>query len=214
MNHLDHIVIAAASLQQGVEYLRERLGVDIPRGGFHRTMGTCNHLMQLGNDRYLELIAIDPAADAPTHPRWFGLDEAKMRVALASRPRLVTWVMNTPDIGRLAGSLEFDIGRLTALSRDNLRWEIALPDDGRLLADGMLPYCIQWHSSPHPSRVMHDPGCRLLTITIHHNRPDWITARLAALGADHLVQIEGLPDSESPYLSAAIQTREGEIVID
>lgn len=206
MNRLDHIVLAAASLEQGVDYLRERLGVDIPKGGFHRTMGTHNHLMQLGSEAYLELIAIDPAAPAPAFPRWFDLDQALLRAELERQPRLITWVVNTPDIGGLAAAAGFDVGVPTALSRDDLRWEIALPDDGRLLADGLLPYCIQWHSSPHPSLAMADLGCRLESLQVYHNRPQWIAARLQALGAGHLVEVIEIPDSEAPALGATIRT--------
>jgi hypothetical protein len=213
MNRLDHLVIAAASLQQGVDYVRTRLGVEIPKGGFHQTMATCNHVMQLGNETYLEVIAINPEAETPPQPRWFGLDQAMMRAALEQQPRLITWVMNTPDIHQLSANAGFDIGRPTALSRDNLNWEFALTDDGRLLADGMLPYCIQWHSSPHPSQGMADPGCRLETLTIHHNRPQWLSTRLETIGASHLVQIEALPDSEPPYLSATIKTPTGTVTI-
>ena len=209
MNQLDHIVVAANSLPQGVDYLRSCLGIDVPRGGLHQTMGTHNHLMQLANDAYLEVIAIDPQARAPRRPRWFGLDDALMRAALKQRPRLITWVMNTPDIRHLVTGTGFDIGTPTALSRDNLKWEIALPDDGRLLGGGMLPYCIQWHSSPHPSRGMADLGCILHALTIHHNRPQWVVERLEAMDAGHLVQIEALADDQAPYLSAAIETPKG-----
>ena len=213
MNRLDHIVLAADSLQQGVDYVRELLGVDIPKGGFHQTMATHNHLMQLGNEAYLEVIAIDPDAGQPPHPRWFALDEAVMRAALAREPRLITWVMNTPDIHQLVESIDFDIGSPTPLSRDSLRWEIALTDDGRLLNGGMLPYCIQWHSQPHPSHGMADLGSHLQTLTLHHNRPQWLADRLAALGADHLVKIEPLPDDTAPYLSATIETPTGIITL-
>ena len=209
MNQLDHIVVAAESLQQGVDYLRTSLGVDVPAGGVHQTMGTHNHLMQLANDAYLEVIAIDPAARAPRHPRWFGLDDALLRAALKQRPRLLTWVMNTSDIRHLVASTGFDIGTPTALSRDNLKWEIALTDDGRLLGGGMLPYCIQWHSSPHPSRGMADLGCILHALTIYHNRPHWVAERLDAMGASHLVQVEALADDQAPYLSAMIETPKG-----
>ena len=212
MIRLDHIVVAAASLEQGAGYIRENLGVDIPAGGFHRSMATHNRLMQLGDDSYLELIAIDPGAAAPAQPRWFGLDQALMRASLERGPRLLTWVVNTPDIRRLAAAADFDIGAPTALSRDDLRWEIALPDDGRLLADGLLPYCIQWHSQPHPSRGMADLGCRLVRLAIHHNRPDWIAARLGQLGAAHLVEVEKIPDSEASYFSATIVTAQGNLV--
>ena len=136
MNRLDHIVVAAKTVEQGADYLQAMLGVEIPAGGFHQTMGTHNHLMQLGNQAYLELIAIDPAAETPPHPRWFELDDALMRDSIAKQPRLITWVMNTPDIHRLVNQAGFDIGTPTALSRDSLRWEIALTDDGRLLNRG------------------------------------------------------------------------------
>ena len=212
MNRLDHIVIAAASLEQGIDYLRQRLGIDIPPGGLHQTMGTHNRLMQLGNESYLELIAINPAAPAPAFPRWFGLDHGLQRDSLLRQPRLITWVMNTPDIQRLCAAVDFELGVPTKLSRDNLSWEFALPDDGRLLADGLLPYCIQWHSNPHPSGGMADLGCRLEALTIHHNRPRWIDARLQALGADQLVAVAPIADDQAPYLAATIRTPEGRSV--
>jgi Glyoxalase-like domain len=213
MNNLDHLVIAANTLEQGVDYVRKSLGVEIPMGGLHQTMGTHNHVMQLGNDAYLEVIAIDPAAEAPVQPRWFGLDDALLRAAIRQQPRLVTWVMNTTDIHQQVDTTGFDIGTPTALSRDKLKWEIALTDDGRLLAGGMLPYCIQWHSSPHPSQGMADLDCLLQNLTIHHNRPRWISARLDAIGASHLVDVEALADSETPYLSASIDTPKGKVTL-
>ena len=213
MQRIDHLVIAAADLDQGIEYLRQTLGVDIPRGGVHRTLGTHNCLMQLGDDSYLELIAINPGGEPPTRPRWFNLDGALMRAALAVRPRLVTWVANTPDIAALAAAAGFDIGSPTALSRDGLSWEIALTDDGRLLADGLLPYCIRWHSAPHPSRGMADLGCRLRSLTLHHNRPDWLGERLAALGVADLVTLAPLAGDEAPYLSATMETPGGVVEI-
>jgi len=213
MNNLDHIVIAAASLREGADYVQSTLGVEIPKGGLHQTMGTYNHIMQLGNDAYLEVIAINPDAQAPTHPRWFGLDSANMRAAIAKQPRLITWVMNTTDIKHLVKNVNFDVGVPTALSRNQLNWAIALPGDGRLLADGMLPYCIQWLSKPHPSQGMADKGCLLQSVTIHHNRPRWITDRLDAMEASHLVDIETIPDSESPYLSASIDTPNGSVTL-
>ncbi len=209
MNRLDHIVVAAVDLDQGSEFLRDRLGVELPAGGRHRTMATHNRLMQLGDERYLELIAIDPAAPVPAHPRWFSLDDQHLRAALRERPRLITWVMNTPDIHALAARTGVEIGTPTRLSRDGLRWEIALPDDGRLFAHGMLPYCIQWQSKPHPARAMADLGCRLEALVIHHNRPDWLRGRLAALGATDLVSVAALPDDEAPYLEARLDTPDG-----
>ena len=213
MNNLDHIVIAADTLEQGVNYVRKNLGVEIPEGGLHQTMGTHNHVMQLGNDAYLEVIAIDPAAEPPGHPRWFGLDESLTRAAIKQQPRLITWVMNTADIHQAVDTASFEIGTPTALSRDNLEWEIALPGDGRLLAGGMLPYCIQWQSTPHPAQDMADLDCLLQGLTIHHNRPRWITARLDEIEAGHLIEVEAITDDETPYLSATIDTPSGKVTL-
>lgn len=211
MNSLDHLVVAAHSLDQGADYLRDILGVDIPAGGKHQSMATHNLVMQLGNDAYIEVIAIDPDGKTPRHPRWFELDTPHMRTAIEQQPRLITWVIKTDDLRVLAGNAGFDVGRPTELSRDDLRWEFALPDDGRLLAGGMLPYCIQWHSSPHPSQNMADTGCLLQELTIHHNRPRWFNDRLDAIEAGHLVHIESLADGETPYLEAIIDTPSGRV---
>lgn len=213
MNNLDHIVIAADSLQQGIDYVREILGVEIAAGGKHKNMATHNRVMQLGNDSYLEVIAIDADAPPPRHPRWFALDTECLRSAIRSRPRLVTWVMNTADLGQLVERVDFDIGVPGKFSRDDLSWEFALPGDGRLLGDGMLPYCIQWHTTPHPSRKMADTGCLLQELTIYHNRPRWLEERLDALDASHLLHVEPLPDGKTPYLAAKIDTPSGTIVL-
>ncbi len=214
MNQLDHIVVAAHSLEQGVTWLEDKLGVRLPKGGVHQTMGTHNHLMQLGNQAYFELITINPEAPAPAWPRWFDLDRAAMRASIKQQPRLITWVMNTDNLQQLHDAVNFDIGTPTALSRDQLSWEIALTDDGRLLADGLLPYCLQWHSSPHPSSGMADLGCKLQSLTLFHNRADWLQERLQALGASHLVTVEAVDDSQAPYLSATIQCPNGLVTLD
>lgn len=214
MNTLDHIVVAAHSLEQGVAWLQERLGVSLPVGGVHKTMGTHNHLMRLGEQSYFELIAINPQGEIPQSPRWFDLDQALLRESLQHEPRLITWVMNTNNLQQLASTVDFDIGKPTALSRDGLSWEIALTDDGRLLADGLLPYCLQWHSSPHPATGMAELGCQLASLTLFHNRVDWLEERLQALGARHLVQVESIEDARAPYLSAVIDCPKGQVTLD
>ena len=206
MQRIDHLIVAAASLAEGEAWARQRLGVDIAPGGKHAAMGTHNLLMQLGDSIYLEIIAIDPAAAAPTRPRWFGLDSALMRDSLRHGPRLVTWALNTSDLARLVQACNFDLGAPTRLTRDRLEWQIALTDDGRLLADGLLPYCIQWHSEPHPALAMADPGCRLRGLTLYHNRPDWLVTRIDELEAGNLVRVSPIDDGDAPYLEATIET--------
>jgi hypothetical protein len=88
--HLDHLVLAAHSLTQGVEYIREKLGVEPQGGGQHASQGTHNRLLRLDRGCYLEIISIDPDGNRPGHPRWFDLDSRKLQAKLLERPRLIT----------------------------------------------------------------------------------------------------------------------------
>ena len=60
---------------------------------------------------------------------------------------------------------------------------------------------------------MADTGCLLQELTIHHNRPRWLDEQLDALDAGHLVNVEALPDSASPYLSVTIDTPSGTVTL-
>ena len=87
MTELDHIAVIAPSLAAGIAYVHDVLGVEPPKGGAHPQMGTHNHLLRLGEDVFLEVIAVDPDAPQPAHRRWFGLDDqAAARAALAGGP--------------------------------------------------------------------------------------------------------------------------------
>src|SRR5437660_3891292 len=95
---LDHLVVAAATLEQGEDYIESRLGARPLRGGKHVAMGTHNSLLKLGEKSYLEVIAVDPDGIAPSRARWFALDTAALRAALQMAPRLIHWVARTDDI--------------------------------------------------------------------------------------------------------------------
>jgi len=206
---LDHIVVAAASLDQGVAYIQEKLGIDIPKGGEHPHMGTHNHVVQLGNETFLEVVAINPDAPPPMRPRWFGLDDPGVQHSVREKPRLLTWVVNTTDLVGLQAQLEFALGVVTPLSRGDLSWLFAVPDDGRLLAGGLLPHAMQWQTNAHPSNNMADLDCRLLKLTIHHPYKAWIESILVDLQASELVTVQTLAEPGVPFMIAEIQTPSG-----
>ncbi len=209
--NFDHIVIAADSLEQGVSWLKEKFGMDIPVGGEHPLMGTHNHVMQLGDGAYLEVIAINPTAPAPTRPRWFSLDDPFIRTRLAQEPLLLTWVINTSDVTRLQAQTDFPFGIVEPMHRGDLRWLFTIPQDGQMPAAGFLPTIIQWQSSPHPSGRMADLGCRLQRLTIHHPRADWLTEILTAIDAAHLVTVESLSPNDVPYFTLEVTTPQGAV---
>lgn len=203
---LDHLVVGAANLDQGVKWIRQTLGVEIPRGGKHVVMGTHNCVMQIGREVYLEVIAINPDAPTPKRPRWFGLDNPTVRDALKRQPRLLTWVVNTDDISISLQQTEFPFGNVEAMSRDNLQWSVTIPSDGNLFEGGVVPMLIQWQTPVHPATKMAELGCTLEGLEIHHAQPDTIATILEQIDALGLIEIHALPAGSPPYLTAHILT--------
>lgn len=206
---IDHLVIGAADLAQGVAFVKTALGVDMPVGGVHEQLGTHNHLMRLGDTQFLEVIAINPNAAPPSRPRWFGLDDAYVQQALRQQPALLTWVVNTDNLEFLLQRARQPWGEATAISRGDLNWLFGLPQDGHLLAGGMLPYIMQWQVNPHPAQRMADRGCRLQALHIHHPYADWLHANLQSINAEQLVQLHALDRGTTPYLEAHLETPSG-----
>ena len=104
-NKIDHFAIGATSLDQGVDALKDVLGVEVPRGGKHDAMSTHNCVMQSGNESFFELISIDPDAPDPGRVRWFTLDDPETQARLKERPRALCWVVGTDDLdGTVAAS--------------------------------------------------------------------------------------------------------------
>lgn len=210
---LDHLVIAAHSLAQGVAWVRQQLGVTLPFGGEHPKMGTHNHLARLGDDIFLELIAINPAGNQPQRPRWFNLDDPHLQARLKKSPRLISWVVNTGNMEGLLKGAQCSFGTPEPITRGDLSWHFALPSDGRIFGGGLLPYLIQWHAEEHPAGRMAEVGLRLKSLTAYHTNPDWLLEMLAAIGADRLVAVKKASPDEPQRLSARLDTPGGEVVL-
>jgi len=197
---MDHIAVTARSLGEGVDYVRLALGLDIPPGGRHAQMGTWNHLMRLGEDEFLEVIAPDPTARRPNRPRWYGLD------AHFGPPRLATWVVRTDDLADCLQELPPSVGVSAAITRGSLNWLISVPDDGGMPFDGAHPTVIQWPKGARPGAAMPDLGCRLERLIICHPNANEIDRRLAPLLTDDRV---GLEERDVISLTAEIRTPSG-----
>ena len=140
---LDHLGVAAASLEQGVQWCERVLGLTPGPGGRHARMGTHNRLLALSTEAfpqcYLEIIAIDPEAPRPPRPRWFGLDEPAVQAQLAASPRLIHAVARSPQLDMHRwGLVQSGVqpGEPLAMSRaapaGELRWQILVRPDGAL----------------------------------------------------------------------------------
>jgi len=178
---LDHLVVAAATLADGIEYFAEVTGAVAHPGGKHVAMGTHNALLRLGERIYLEIIAIDPAAAKPARARWFGLDNIALQAELAERPRLVHWVARTADIGRAVARCPIALGAVHPMARGDYRWRITIPDDGKLPGKGVLPSLIQWDVALHPADALPRSGISIAGLAAAHPDPAEIRGVLATL---------------------------------
>lgn len=207
MTELDHLTIAAHTLDQGLAYVRDALGVDLPTGGAHPRMATHNRLLRLGDGVFLEVIAIDPAAPPPPRPRWFQLDDPALQADLRRAPRLLTWVVRTSHIADVFLASRAPLGAIEPMTRGDLRWLLTFANDGALVDHGAIPSVIQWPAGPHPTSRMPDLGCALERFEISHPDPDRLRDDLASIGADRHVAITA--GNNQPRLIAHVRTPAG-----
>jgi hypothetical protein len=201
---LDHILLGSADLQGGIAFVEQHTGVRATFGGVHPGRGTQNALLSLGERRYLEIIAPDPAQPGVKNPLAAGLHSL-------AEPRLVGWAAHPGSISAFAEKLraaEIKFEGPTPGSRKRpdgqlLKWQtVSLADTH----SGLLPFFIEWsHGSAHPS-VDAPKGCSLLTFTAETPDPEKLTAALKTLNL-------GLPvkKGEQPRLHAVISGPKGKL---
>lgn len=198
---LDHLVIAARSLEEGATYVEAVLGVTLSPGGHHPHMGTHNLLLSLGAEEYLEVIAIDPEADVPGYPRWFDLDR------FDDPPRMTNWVCRTDLLEDALDAAPAGTGIPVELERGDFRWAMGVPDNGALPFDGAMPALIEWgEGSPHPARRLPDHGLRLSRLDVFHPQADRLLEAFPALRSLGHVAVRNGPEKR---LIATISTPEG-----
>lgn len=187
---IDHLVVAARTLSEGVDHVSRRLGVPLAPGGRHARMGTHNALVSLG-ECYLEVIAIDPQAPPCDGPRWFGLDH------FTGVPRLVHWVAATDAID----ALRPDDCRILDMERGDFRWRFAVTADGRPSLGGTVPALIAWQDGGHPCNRLPDHGLRLKRLSLACDQPHRLRGELSRLGLGERIEIT----AAGPALRAEIQ---------
>jgi Glyoxalase-like domain len=213
---VDHLVVAAASLEQGVAWCQATLGFTPTAGGKHPLMGTHNRVFSIATAEYplayFEIIAIDPEAPAPGRPRWYGLDDAALQARMAEAPRLIHSVARTTMLDMHRWGL-INVGQRpgdpVAVERDTpngrLSWQLLVPDDGQPDCAGALPTLIQWQGL-HPAENLPASGITLKALTL----------RGVPTRARDVLRLRGvqvLPEGR-PALTATLLCARGEVVLE
>ena len=187
-------MVVAPDLESGCAHVERTLGVAPGPGGEHLKMGTHNRLLRLGEDVYLEVIAVNPSAPPPGRPRWFGMDH------VPPAPYLATWVARCDSIDAfpLLGSPE-------AMSRGDLSWRLTVTADGSLACGGVAPALIEWPGR-NPAHRMAEQGCSLIDLEGFHPDPEKVQSVLDAIGFRGTFSVM---KGRAPSLVAHIQAARG-----
>ncbi|HYB08321.1 MAG TPA: VOC family protein [Alphaproteobacteria bacterium] len=188
MNPIDHLVWAAADLDDGMAAIEHMLGVVPLQGGVHPGGGTRNALVSLGGQCYLEIIAPDPRQNALDTPAtWMGQLE---------RPGLVTWAVGVRDLDRLlpkARLLGIRTSGVLTMSRKTVGGEVLRWNVLRLSRHGLgpvIPFFIDWLDSHHPS-MGNDAACDLNGLSISHPRTEEVLRIFDAFEIDAELNASG-----------------------
>lgn len=170
---LDHLIVAAASLGEGIAFVRERLGVDPRRVGRNPGAGTDHARVALGPRRYLEILAPAPGDE---------LSPPLAPIRALDAPRLWGWALAT-DGGRGA--------RADALGVANVPPRSDVADGGfvrwrnlavTLALGAAAPVFLEWAAgAPHPADDA-PAGGAVRALTILHPDPDAARAALEKAG--------------------------------
>jgi Glyoxalase-like domain len=226
---IDHLVVMASTLDAGVQWCQDTLGITPGPGGEHEKYGTHNRLFKIASPQfplaYFEIIAINPAAVMPKRAqvaRWFDMDDKALQKAVAEQPRLIHFVASTDDIKAARHALRtqgIERGQVVHASRKSgkgtLNWQITVREDGERLFNGTLPTLIQWGKPDatdplrlHPRNSLPRSGVTLQSLSVHHPSGPKLQAAYDAMG------LEGIGiETGSANLVATLQTPKGRVQV-
>jgi hypothetical protein len=206
LTRVDHLVYATGELDQGVAEIEQLLGVRASSGGRHPAWATRNALAALGPRCYLEIIAPDRDHSPSAGVRPFGLD-------WHGPSRLIGWAANATELEQLrtaAAQHGVLLGDVLTGSRQRpdgtiLRW--TLTDLCCVVADGIIPFFIDWGLSRHPSSTA-AAGATLVSLRAEHPNAGQVREMLRAFALPMSVT----PGPE-PALVAEIDCPKGRVLL-
>lgn len=180
----DHLVVGATDLDAARAHVEEALGVSMQPGGAHAVFNTHNALMGLDDGLYLEAIASNPDAPAPSRPRWYDLDR------FTGAARLSNWACSVTQMETDLSGMPEGTGAPVLVSRGELSWRMAVSAEGTTPFDNLWPALIEWPKGVHPANSLTPTGVRLRRFTLVHPMGDALSTALTRQLSDDRVSVE------------------------
>jgi len=204
---IDHLVYCVHNLEEGIIYFIEKYGMHPVIGGRHLNEGTKNAIINLGNQCYLEILAIDEANTKHTQNRWMGID-------LLTTPKMTRWAIKSTNLETDKQALikyndqlgNIESGLRKRPDNSNLTWKLTKPLSYPEVE--VAPFLLDWSATDsYPTDGLPVLG-NLLEIKLGHSDPIQIKACLAELNVDIPVK-----SSNEPYIKVLIDGPKGSFEI-
>lgn len=183
---IDHIVYSVLDLDKAMDSIEKKLGIRPVYGGYHKTQGTKNALLNLGEGCYLEILAIDEENKEINTPRWMGID-------LITESRVTRWAIKSETITQDSETLksydsnmgEIYQGSRKTTSGDTLAWKMILPLPSPKIE--LMPFMVDWSGSAfHPTEKLEDT-CSIKEISFEGSAPNKGNLVFDELGISNII---------------------------
>lgn len=187
-----------------MEQFQADTGISPVFGGYHLSKGTKNALVNLGNQCYLEFLAIDETNTAIAPPRWMGVD------LIADTAQITRWSLKSSQLkmdSQLLKQVHPSLGTIQGGQRKMtngklLTWEMILPISSPVV--DILPFMTDWqHSEAHPTDQL-PIFCQLLALQFFHPIPKSVQKTFKALDLGYTIQ-----KGPSPAIQLRLETPKG-----
>ena len=204
---IDHIVYCVHDLEAAVVQFSEVYGVHPVMGGRHLNRGTHNAIVNLGNECYLEILAVDDNNTAVTRDRWMGIDYLK-------EPKMTRWSLRSDNLKQDLLAIEklnpdlcnLSVGQRMTPAGSMLKWNMSIPLSSPEVE--LLPFLLDWTDSDnHPTQDLAQE-CELIGMELFHPSPEKLLPCYKELG----ISMDVLP-SVSTRIKATLKGPKGVFVL-
>lgn len=195
-------------MDTAIAEFEKKLGVRPIFGGYHKSQGTKNALLNLDNGMYLELLAADHTNIEIVPPRWMGIDVLK-------KSQITRWALKSKNLeqdSHILKAHQNDMGEIKGGSRVTskgafLKWEMIMPLPEPEVE--ILPFLVDWsQSETHPHDELPEMNCQLVELYATHSISKIYDAILQQLNFDFRIENEN-----ETSIKALIKCPKGLIVI-